>query len=347
MQLPKSSPNFNNRPVFLPILAIFILVFFVVLLSENGVVFAGWTSPVASPPGSNVPPPLNEDSNFLNGQVRGTFRSGLNLNMINNPNCTSSKSLIIGDNYDLVCSDPTFVAGLLEVLNNSSTAKSFEGEVVLGDMDQNPPGATWLDVAGAITGQWLHIIGEGANSIFGTLELGNDLKFNSGKSIAVNSSTADTTLYFGNYDDVLGFDFNNGLKANLQVEGKVNAGQLCIKGNCADDLSNIGIGVFKQLSANAFNGSVGGYDGANSKCPTDMHVCTAEEILNTINKSVVVNTTSTVWISAGPPGHISTGNDCKGWENNTGAYLGRIWNFNQKYGAMTTCNSSLKFACCQ
>lgn len=107
----------------------------------------------------------------------------------------------------------------------------------------------------------------------------------------------------------------------------------------------------------AYDGSRGGYDDANALCAaafSGSHVCTTQEILETIdcNRSSLP-TTGMAWILNGPPGYTARANDCRGWTSNTGSgseiAYGAIWAFdaNGGVGWVTTCNMSLKFACCK
>ena len=62
---------------------------------------------------------------------------------------------------------------LAQVLNEGSQAKSYIGGVSIGDKDIIPAGnITWLDVGGAITGKFLHAVGNGFSSMAGRLVVG-------------------------------------------------------------------------------------------------------------------------------------------------------------------------------
>ncbi len=105
-----------------------------------------------------------------------------------------------------------------------------------------------------------------------------------------------------------------------------------------------------------YNGARGGYDDANALCDTEFpgsHICTTQEILETIKcNKVSLPTTGQSWISNGPPGYTARANDCVGWTSTSpsGAttVYGAIWAWdaNGGVGWVTTCNMSLKFACC-
>lgn len=122
--------------------------------------------------------------------------------------------------------------------------------------------------------------------------------------------------------------------------------------------------TFVGLTALSYAPSaVSGYYGANNKCQLDypndpgVHVCTSEEILESIKCSVdgdpirgVVDGTS-AWINGGPPGFTANANDCQGWTSSAANAYGRYWIFNLASGGRgttTSCNSpGIPFACCR
>ena len=115
------------------------------------------------------------------------------------------------------------------------------------------------------------------------------------------------------------------------------------------------VNIVRSISsaATATQGNAGGYTGANTICGGTLHACTAEEVLHTINcgVSLVALNGQNGWVSAGPPGHTSLGNDCQGWTDPSSAALGRVWTFNATggVGIDTPCNTlgGLPFVCCQ
>lgn len=342
----------NFKKVIFPILSIFILSFLAVyFLGGYNQVEAQWSGPSSAPPLGNVEPPLRIDTQF-SGHVIGNYNSLILNGSESGLNCTTSDS-IIWDGEKFICGIASSGSTLLDILNNGSDASSFVGGIVLGDLISSS--ITWLDVGGPLTTKWLHATSTEGESVInhnliikGNIFISKDIAFNNGKSLRIDQEGTTTSLFIGNYADGLGFEHSNGDKADLFVEGIVDAESLCIKGNCVNDFNKIGIGIFKQLSTSTFNGSVGGYSGANDKCPTGMHVCTIEEILNTINKGLMPSEINgPAWISGGPPGYLSSSNDCNGWTTSTNTYLGRVWVFSKNYGTQTVCNSSLNFACCQ
>lgn len=105
--------------------------------------------------------------------------------------------------------------------------------------------------------------------------------------------------------------------------------------------------IYKQGSSSTSNGSAGGYTGANAQCPSGMHVCAVEEILNSINCGTALPAGGSYWVNGGPPGYTAPANDCIGWTSNASGNLGRFWDFGQQAGQLTICSSALPFACCQ
>ncbi len=117
--------------------------------------------------------------------------------------------------------------------------------------------------------------------------------------------------------------------------------------------------------------AVGSYYAANNKCDNaangpdfvDSHVCTVQEILQSIKCSQTNDPIRTVegpnaWINGGPPGYIAYADDCTGWTSSSNARYGRVWNFTDGTnngnnttggtGTMTSCNTGgLPFACCK
>ena len=97
-----------------------------------------------------------------------------------------------------------------------------------------------------------------------------------------------------------------------------------------------------------------GYKSANALCNTAIsgsHVCTVDEVLKSIKCGVTLPASGSGWINGGPPGYTAWSNDCNGWRSNSGAYYGRVWDFNNTSGgsgSMTTCNTPvLPIACCK
>jgi len=104
-----------------------------------------------------------------------------------------------------------------------------------------------------------------------------------------------------------------------------------------------------------YSGSQGGYTGGNALCnavEAGSHVCTADEILYTINSgnSSSIPANSTLWISNGPPGYTANANDCQGWTSSASIDYGAVWvklATGDGFGALNRCNLVYKFACCK
>lgn len=115
--------------------------------------------------------------------------------------------------------------------------------------------------------------------------------------------------------------------------------------------------VYVGQTAATYDGARGGYDDANALCAAAVagsHVCTTSEILETIKcNQASLPTTDQAWISNGPPGYTARANDCTGWTSTSPSgsttVYGAIWAFdaNGGVGWVTTCNQTLKFACCK
>ena len=115
--------------------------------------------------------------------------------------------------------------------------------------------------------------------------------------------------------------------------------------------------VYVGQTAATYNGARGGYTSANALCAASIagsHVCATGEILETIKcNQPSLPTTDQAWITNGPPGYTARANDCTGWTSTSPSgsttVYGAIWAFDASGGVgwVTTCNQSLKFACCK
>ena len=110
-------------------------------------------------------------------------------------------------------------------------------------------------------------------------------------------------------------------------------------------------------------GSAGGYLGVQSSCNSvvsDSHVCTPMEMINTYRNgdspdlvgTPLASETQPLWLNSGAPAYFSSlANDCLGWTEDADFYgkpvYGSVWSTTEKYGMMTFCNQSLRFACCK
>lgn len=111
------------------------------------------------------------------------------------------------------------------------------------------------------------------------------------------------------------------------------------------------VGIFMGKSTVVYTSPLG-YTKANSKCPTNQHICTAMEMQNSYNHvdsgSLIPGYSGSLWINNGPPGYIKyITNDCDGWKTNKSTIFGSVWDFDNGASYVTPCNKTRYFACCQ
>jgi len=130
-------------------------------------------------------------------------------------------------------------------------------------------------------------------------------------------------------------------------------------GNNCFDPSSVGssIGYFATVTSGTYTGNNNGhpgYDYAHGRCNAQLagsHVCTAEEILNTIRDNKTLPSVN-VWIFNGPPGYTAAANDCEARSTNSesdkyGAYWEAPTTDRPKgRGLLVHCDASLNLACC-
>ncbi len=199
--------------------------------------------------------------------------------------------------------------------------------------------------------------------------------------IASGSTKENEKLYTGVRLDRIGLapstNFNDTFSEKWFIGMDNATDNLVIRANSSENLVSIDPskgaacfgGMFKDLSRGSGNvvakykGSVGGYKGANTKCQNNTHVCTVEEMLQTVNcQSDLPAYSSTfsdpanaqqqiyAWISKGSSGYtLSASNDCKGWNSDRDTIQGAVWAFNSKggYSGLSKCNVDFPFACCK
>jgi len=136
--------------------------------------------------------------------------------------------------------------------------------------------------------------------------------------------------------------------------------------NCFDPSSGwSSAGYFATVTTATYSGNNNnnpGYAFAHARCNDQLagtHVCSAEEILNTIRENDPNKPMPTVdvWIFNGPPGYTAMANDCDGRRSNIGSgtntAYGSYWQMSDSVylphgrGLLYTCEKSLKFACCK
>jgi hypothetical protein len=136
--------------------------------------------------------------------------------------------------------------------------------------------------------------------------------------------------------------------------------------NCFDPSSGwSSAGYFATVTTATYSGNNNnnpGYAYAHAQCNDQLagtHVCSAEEILNTIRENDPNKPMPTVdvWIFNGPPGYTAMANDCDGRRSNIGSgtntAYGSYWQMSDSVylphgrGLLYTCEKSLRFACCR
>lgn len=120
--------------------------------------------------------------------------------------------------------------------------------------------------------------------------------------------------------------------------------------------SGCSIGIFDHVTAGVFDGQIvsggaSGYGGANQACGQGAHICTPDELLHTVScDASLLPVGENTWVANGAPSFTApAANDCAGWTSNSASAYGSFWQFSGAaggYGIATTCNLSLKIACC-
>lgn len=117
------------------------------------------------------------------------------------------------------------------------------------------------------------------------------------------------------------------------------------------------VSYFATVTSSTYSGNNNGHPGytyAHDRCNDQLagsHVCSAEEILNTIRDNKPLPSVD-VWIFNGPPGYTAAANDCEARSTNLGSSkYGAYWQASttdnlKGRGLLAYCNSSLKLACC-
>lgn len=194
-----------------------------------------------------------------------------------------------------------------------------------------------------------------------------------GQSIFGNNSevlSSNQNLIYGNIDATsLGnlLLLQNGTVNKFRVDKDGNvlsatlagSGDRCVQADSTGTLKAVsctavggGLGQYRGVTAITFNGSQGGYTGANSKCNTAFsgsHVCSSEEILYNIRLGTVPTNGTEAWINNGAPEVAQSANDCEGWTTASNGSVASIWQFGANGGQalLKSCNYTKVFACCQ
>ncbi len=192
--------------------------------------------------------------------------------------------------------------------------------------------------------------GSGDNDMLFNVGGNNALMIKDSGKIGIGTTTPDSdkivTIWGGN------------LILKDAIIGAGSDAQLAATKGYVDSVINAlpsGIASFVTSTPVAYNGSRGGYSSANALCSAlvaGSHVCTAEEILQTINSGATANipTSTTLWINNGPPGYTVNANDCIGWTDAGSTSFAPVWvklASGDGFGALDRCNSTRRYACCK
>jgi hypothetical protein len=115
-----------------------------------------------------------------------------------------------------------------------------------------------------------------------------------------------------------------------------------------------GSATFVGLTTSTYNGNQGGYESVNTLCSTeyaDSHVCSTQEIYNTINLGLMSSFPAgpvSFWLNSGPPGYTANVNDCAGWKSSTADDYGAVWVISGTIfsSGIDKCLETRSFACC-
>jgi len=238
------------------------------------------------------------------------------------------------------------------------------------------------DVSGIFGGVFIDV-NSNVGDVLVSLNLGDLNNVYDGRYESLGSIVLWDTDFNSNWNNRINFyDLNNSLDylssgtyipTESSIDANINeiiASRMPITDNNLDipnvwaaidgNASGGGIGTFKGLTSTAMDGNMSfdgntGYVAANGMCDgnhTGTHWCTTDEILASINDNNYMNFPNgdTAWIAEGPPGFLSSSNDCVGMTANTSTYLGAFWLFNTTRGGegwLTNCANKKTLACCK
>jgi len=120
------------------------------------------------------------------------------------------------------------------------------------------------------------------------------------------------------------------------------------------------VSYFSTVTSNTYNGNnngTAGYAQAHALCNAQLsgsHVCSVEEILNTIRDNKDMPSVD-AWIFSGPPGYTAAANDCEARSTSSGSSkYGTYWQaprpdagYPKGRGLLAFCNNSIRLACCR
>lgn len=117
------------------------------------------------------------------------------------------------------------------------------------------------------------------------------------------------------------------------------------------------VGMFVGASSKSYTVQLG-YKNAGKYCSdtfTGSHICTPDEMANSINHGDVTNApifnytgSDLLWINSGPPGYVKyVVNDCSGWKVKDSTAFGSVWDLKDSESLISPCSKSRAFACCK
>ena len=115
--------------------------------------------------------------------------------------------------------------------------------------------------------------------------------------------------------------------------------------------------IYRGATASTFTGALGGYEGAKQACETALgsptaHMCTAEELVRThATGNPVGNGVDAMWHATGsramwPPNAPIAVSDCQSFTEPSNQAQGASISVQGALMQVTTCDSSMKIACC-
>ncbi|MFP4119063.1 MAG: hypothetical protein ACLFTH_03335 [Candidatus Woesearchaeota archaeon] len=267
-------------------------------------------------------------SSFTTRGLDASINSSHNISIVNNTLFVDTSNQRIG----IGTSSPSTALEINGSVNISGSNALSVYEICLDGQCQT----SWPSGGGSSGAGW-------SNSSVTTTETGLNIDVDSG------------VLYVNASSDRVGIN-NHDPQHDLDVSGTVAATEVCIDDNCQTSWPS-GMATFHNTTSATYTGDMGGYSAANANCDAEFpgsHLCTVDEILNTINAkdvSIISEWAGTAWLAGGPPGYTANANDCKGFTSDSSSNLGKFWDFDdttdEGVGWMTNCANTKPLACCK